>query len=112
MQLFNQRIIARATANTNALPEEHAVILEQWAKGVRSGAIKSKNEVALHGDFKSQIVQSVLGYRPFGSSEGQTVEPEQKMGAGNVDLALGFFNLMAPERTPLAQCSRTRHAAF
>lgn len=91
MQLFNQRIVARATAGHCSLPEEMAALLARWASAVRSGAIKSQTEVALHGDFKSQIVEQVLGYRPYGSELGQTVAAEYKMGGGNVDLALGFF---------------------
>ena len=63
-----------------------AALLARWASAVRSGAIKSQTEVALHGDFKSQIVEQVLGYRPYGSELGQTVAAEYKMGGGNVDL--------------------------
>lgn len=90
-QLFNTRIVARATAGAAEPPPAHAELLGRWAENIRSGAIKTQNEVALHSDFKSQIVEQVLGYRPFGNAAGQTVASEYKMGAGPVDLALGFF---------------------
>lgn len=72
-------------------PEGHLKALTDWAALISSGNIKKIKETALSADFKSKIVEGVLGYTsPVGNSD-YTVESEQKILKGSVDLALGHF---------------------
>ncbi len=72
-------------------PEGHLKALTDWAALISSGNIKKIKETALSADFKSKIVEDVLGYTsPVGNSD-YTVESEQKILKGSVDLALGHF---------------------
>jgi hypothetical protein len=91
MGLFNARILAEAAALVVAIPLEHQPLLTRWAERVRDGSITQENETQLEGDFKSQIVETVLGYASFSSGRPQTVKAKVAMGAGEVDLALGHF---------------------
>nr|WP_244665353.1 DNA methyltransferase [Afifella marina] len=89
--MFNTKVLARAGAVIETVPETHAAILAHWAGMIRSGEIVRHKETALDGDFKTGIVEGVLGYRPAGHADGQTVDKEHPIGAGRVDLALGRF---------------------
>jgi len=91
MALFDPGVLTRATANILAVSPEHLATLARWAERVRTGTIARHNETALHGDFKAQIVEGVLGYRPAGHPKGQTVDAEHHFGNEPVDLALGRF---------------------
>lgn len=72
-------------------PEGHLKALSDWAALISSGNIKKIKETALSADFKSKIVEGVLGYTsPVGNND-YTVESEQKILKGSVDLALGHF---------------------
>ena len=92
MPLFNHRVLDRASAAIGAIAPDHAPIVAHWAGMVRSGRIRSHKETALDGDFKTGLVESVLGYRAAGHADGQTVDKEHAVGGGRVDLALGRFN--------------------
>ena len=90
MQLFNRKTLARHFRQ-EAIPAEHARILESWAAMIREGRVRHLKEVALHGEFKSKIVEAVLGYRGPASGADYTVSAEQTIIRGSVDLALGHF---------------------
>lgn len=90
MQLFNRKTLARHFRR-EAIPAEHARILESWAAMIREGRVRHLKEVALHGEFKSKIVEAVLGYRGPASGADYTVSAEQTIIRGSVDLALGHF---------------------
>ncbi len=73
-------------------PESHLNALTDWADLISSGKIKSIKETALSADFKTKIVEAVLGYTsPVGNTD-YTVESEQTILKGSVDLALGHFS--------------------
>ena len=82
-------------------PETHLKALTDWAALISSGNIKKIKETALSADFKTKIVEAVLGYTsPVGNND-YTVESEQTILKGSVDLALGHFshgkvNIIAP----------------
>ncbi len=73
------------------MPTEHFELLSQWAELIQSKRIDGLKEVALHGDFKSLIVEGVLGYNSAATHQEFTVASEQNILKGSVDLALGRF---------------------
>ena len=92
MPLFNPRIIKKALETSGAIPPEKLDSVRQWAAAVRDGSIRQRNESQLEADFKSRIMEGLLGYTPFGTGASQTIQAKQPMGAGIADLALGRFD--------------------
>ena len=92
MNLFNPKTLSRHIDKADPTPTEHLSILTDWSDLIRSGRITKLKEVELHGDFKSKIIESVLGYKsPVGNDE-FTVATEKAILRGSVDLALGNFS--------------------
>jgi hypothetical protein len=92
LNLFNPKTLKHRTKSTPDVPGEHLTVLKNWAEMIKSGKILSHKETSLHGEFKSKVIEAVLGYSgPVGQSE-YTVESEQKILKGAVDLALGHFS--------------------
>ena len=91
MKLFNQKTLDRQIKGTLTIPPDHLSALEDWSELITTKRIYSINEISLHGDFKSKIVESVLGY--CGPTQGPvyTVSAEQAIRQQSVDLALGRF---------------------
>ena len=96
MALFLSRVINKTLGVSATIPPEHLNIVRQWAESIRDTSIYARNEIQLEGDFKSRILETLLGYTPFGSGRPQTVQAKQPMGAGIVDLALGQFSGAEP----------------
>lgn len=92
MSLFNPRIIQKALGAPSTIPAAHQAILSAWAESIGDASIYSRNEIQLEGDFKSRIMETILGYSPFGCGRPQTIQAKQQMGSGTVDIALGEFN--------------------
>ena len=91
MNLFNNKTIARHIQHAAQPTDDHLKTLSDWADLISSNKISSIKETSLSADFKTKIVESVLGYTsPVGNDE-YTVESEQKILKGSVDLALGHF---------------------
>lgn len=92
MNLFNNKTLARHMPHVASAPESHLKALTDWAALISSGNIKKIKETALSADFKSKIVETVLGYTsPVGNND-YTVASEQTILKGSVDLALGHFS--------------------
>lgn len=91
IHLFNPKTILRHLDPPIAIPEEHLGRLFEWAKMIHSGRIQSIKETALHSDFKSNIVEAVLGYTSAVTGADHTVTAEKTILRGSVDLALGHF---------------------
>ena len=98
MNLFNPKTIKRHLKAPAALPEAHKKKLEEWAEAIQSGRIYGQKETALHGSFKANIVEAVLGYIGAVESAEHTVTAEQAILGGSVDLALGHF---APDKSQI-----------
>ena len=101
MSLFNKKTISKTVALAATPDAARLAVLQEWAETIRSGAISSQKETALHGNFKQKILVEVLGYSDFNQSGAWTVDVEVQIGAGSVDLALGHFdansrNIIAP----------------
>ena len=101
MNLFNNKTLARHTQHVSPASADQLKALTDWAELITSGKIKSIKETALSADFKTKIIEAVLGYTsPVGNTD-YTVESEQTILKGSVDLALGQFsngkaNIIAP----------------
>lgn len=91
MKLFNPKTIARHINDKAPIPTKHLDVLKKWQELIKSGRIKDYKETAFHGEFKSRIVETVLGYVGPGESHEHTVSQEQAILKGAVDLALGRF---------------------
>jgi len=91
--IFNRKTLAQALTTIAFQPTpEQFQAARTWAERARDPAFSREKEVALQGLFKSEIVERVLGYRPFTSGTAFTVVAEHPAGAGSVDLALGNFD--------------------
>lgn len=84
--LFNPKTISRNVGPVQPVPEPHRRLLEEWAEMVRSGRILREKETALHGSFKANIVEAVLGYTGVVTSAEHTVTAEKAILGGSVDL--------------------------
>ena len=91
MSLFNSKTLSRHINDKHKVPPAHFELLSQWAELIKSKRIDGLKEVALHGDFKSLIVEGVLGYKSAVADQEFTVASEQSILKGSVDLALGRF---------------------
>ena len=96
MNLFNRKTLQRHTAST-PIPPDHLEALDSWAGMILSGRVYSLKETNLRGQFTSQIVEGVLGYRGPAHGSDYTVATEQAISRGSVDLALGRFGGKTPE---------------
>lgn len=91
MHLFNPKTLARYISKVDPAPTDHAEKLAAWADMIISKRVDSIKETALHSDFKSNIVEAVLGYTSTVTGAEHTVTAEQTILRGSVDLALGHF---------------------
>ncbi len=92
MPLFNKKYIKKQIGvHPQSIPEEQAKILGEWAQTIADKSILKQKETALHGHFKSQITEQVLGYIPFSADGEWSVDAETKIGRGEVDLSFGHF---------------------
>ena len=92
MNLFNPKTLARHIRTPKGLPADHLSILQNWAELISSGRIHKQKEIALHGDFKSNLLEGVLGYTGPVAEKDYTVATEKTILRGSVDLALGHFS--------------------
>lgn len=96
--LFNPKTVARHLPSKPTIPDHHLGRLTEWAEMIRSGRISGLKETALHGDFKTKIVEQILGYVSAVQDAEYTVTSEEAILRGSVDLALGFFG---PDRSQI-----------
>lgn len=96
MNLFNRKTLNRHIKPAT-VPADHLVVLDAWADMIRSGRVDALKETALHGEFASKIIESVLGYHGPAGGADYTVATEQAILQGSVDLALGRFGGKTPE---------------
>ena len=92
MYLFNPKTLSKHIRDPKGLPDAHFEILQNWAELIQSGRIKKYKETALHGEFKSNLLEGVLGYKGPVANDEFTVATEQTILRGSVDLPLGRFS--------------------
>ena len=97
VKLFNKKTLDRQINGALTIPPDHLSLLGDWAEMIKTKRIYSFKETSLHPDFKPKIVEGVLGY--LGPTHGPvyTVEAEQGILQGSVDLALGRFGDGTPK---------------
>ncbi len=98
MGLLNPRILSQALASPPKATPDQVEIAKLWAESIRNQSIFTQNESQIEGQFQARIVESLLGYQPFGAGGAQNYRPKQPMGKGIVDIALGDFSA-APKIT-------------
>lgn len=91
MHLFNPKTLKRHVSSATVIPADHHEKLTRWSELIRSDRNGALKETALHADFKSIIVEGVLGYKSAVHGAEHTVTSEQNILRGSVDLALGHF---------------------
>ncbi|MEM9522795.1 MAG: hypothetical protein AAF982_02175 [Pseudomonadota bacterium] len=96
MTLFNEKAPARHI-DPAALPENHLNTLNAWAELIRDGRAHKLGEIELHGEFKSKIAQTILGYTGAADGADYTIVSEKTILRGSVDLALSRFGGKTPE---------------
>ena len=92
MKLFNQKTLDRQIKGALTVPSDHLSLLEDWVEMINAKYISSISEISLHADFKSKIVEGVLGYHGPTQGPVYTVSAEHAIQKGIVDLALGRFS--------------------
>ena len=92
MGLINPRILKQALETPQAASPEQREAARLWAESIRKHTIHGQGETQLEGKFAQSILQTLLGYQPFGEPGPQTYKPKQAMGKGIVDIALGDFS--------------------
>ncbi|MEM7427978.1 MAG: DNA methyltransferase [Pseudomonadota bacterium] len=97
MNLFNPKTLSRHIGTPGALPAAHQDIARRWAELIGSGRLLDLTETALHGEFATQIIQGMLGYKGAAEDEAYTVAAEKSILRGSVDLALGNFSAEASD---------------
>lgn len=89
MPLFHPRIIEKHIKTVKPASSEHLSIVTAWAENVASGIYNS--ETKNDGQFIQRILVELLGYRESNAGSPWTVQKNQPVGKGNVDVALGSF---------------------
>ncbi len=96
--LFHQKLLEAALEHYDLtqIPDaqQKRAILTKWKQTIESGKLKHAGEVALHGDFLSDIFGVVLGYARMTDDVAEWhLAQEQKtlLDATKADGALGFF---------------------
>ena len=92
VKLFNQKTLDRQIKGALTVPSDHLSLLEDWVEMINTKYISSISEISLHADFKSKIVEGVLGYHGPTQGPVYTVSAEHAIQKGIVDLALGRFS--------------------
>lgn len=91
IKLFNTKTLDRHILHVQHPTAEHQKILSDWSALISNHKINTIKETSLSADFKSKIVEAVLGYTSALGNDEYTVESEQRILKGSVDLALGHF---------------------
>jgi len=89
MPLFHQRIIEKHIKSVRFASPEHLAIINAWAENLASGIYNS--ETKNDGQFIQRILVELLNYKESNAGSPWTVQKNQPVGKGNVDVALGSF---------------------
>jgi len=87
--LFHPRVIKNHSKHVLPVSHSSKKILEKWSQNLKKNIldVETKND----GDFIQQILINVLGFVGRHDGAEWTVEKNQPVGSGNVDVALGVF---------------------
>lgn len=90
--LFNRKTLAAALATAPDPTPEQVAGARQWADDARDKFFRRQNESQLEQRFNGELLQAVLGYRPFSGGSVGTLKPKVAIGPRIVDVALGAFD--------------------
>ncbi|WP_373510004.1 Eco57I restriction-modification methylase domain-containing protein [Thiocapsa sp.] len=95
--LFNPRLLAEALREQPSSPDDaQRAIASSWAAGAANGSLLGRKEKPLQGQFLSEVMDRLLGFRQLVGSEGaHHMEPETSSGTVKgyrpPDARLGWF---------------------
>lgn len=90
--LFNRKTLKSALERATIAPAPEQLALAQaWAADAREGFYR-QNESQLEQRFNAEILQGLLGYRPFAGGVAGNLKPKVLIGPREVDVALGSFD--------------------
>lgn len=91
--LFNYKVVQRARELAAFAPSaEQVKAAQDYARKVKNPKFLKQKETAVRPLFIQDILQTVLGYRPYDPESPYTLKHEESIRAGAVDVALGRFN--------------------
>ena len=103
--LFQPKVLQNALARFDAAQIPHLAqkqaIVAKWQQAIAAGKLEQAGEVALHGDFLSDVFGAVLGYVRLTDGPAEwnlALEQKTLLDATKADGAIGFFT---PETTDI-----------
>ncbi|MGD0719437.1 MAG: N-6 DNA methylase [Roseiarcus sp.] len=93
MPLFNFKVVEKARTLSAFAPSVAMTRAAQdYARKIKNPKFLKQKETAVRPLFIQEILQTLLGYRPYDPAEPHTLRHEQSIRAGAVDVAIGRFN--------------------
>jgi type I restriction-modification system DNA methylase subunit len=89
--LFNRKTLKAALAAAPVPTPDQIAAAGVWAANARDGFFK-QNESQLEQRFNGEILQAILGYRPFAGGEPGNFKPKVIIGPREADVAIGSFD--------------------
>jgi hypothetical protein len=91
--LFNQKVVQEAArrAKLFELTETKRTLAADYARKIKDPSFLKQKEVAVRGRLIEEVLQGLLGYRPY-DPDGFDLAIERPIGGGAVDVALGRFS--------------------
>lgn len=89
--LFNRKTLQAALARAPEPTPEQKTAAAVWAADARDKFFK-QNESQLEQRFNAEILQTLLGYRPFAGGVAGNFKPKVIIGPREVDVAIGAFD--------------------
>lgn len=91
--LLNRKVVQDAASQAKffELTDEKRAIAADYARKINDASFSKQKEVAVRHRLIEEVLQGVLGYRPY-DPDGFNLAVERPIGGGAVDVALGRFN--------------------
>lgn len=91
--LFNYKVVQEARGRAVFAPSiEQRTAAQDYARKIKNPKFLKQKETAVRPLFIQDILQTVLGYRPYDPDAPYTLRHEESIRAGAVDVAIGEFN--------------------
>lgn len=94
--LFNYKVVAEARsrgAKVFSPSEAQVAAAADYARKIKDGKFLHQKEMAVRDILVQDVIQTVLGYRPYDPAKPYSLARERPIRGGAVDVALGNFNL-------------------
>lgn len=91
--LFNYKVVQKARELSAFAPSETQTRAAQdYARKIRNPKFLRQKETAVRPLFIQELLQTVLGYRPYDPAQPYSLAHEESIRSGSVDVAIGRFN--------------------